>query len=204
MMEQKKVYSTDYPTALVSTLEGSEVMIDATALAKTGYKNFSCKFLTYLQTGRASLLVPKSTLSELSRMLDANPELRDNLKTALNSLQFMEDRGYLRYFGSEEDAPAEAIIRHLVLNRKNKQFTVLTQDRKLAYDILEIVNNFKSVTGNAAAVWRLQHDGNLGGFVFDEIVGTPAPAEEFVPSYAATAPAPAADKYRALLDRLNK
>lgn len=165
---EKKVFTLNAPSHDCSVLKGKEVILDPSAAVKYyGFKNFITEYYPELCAEQKTILFPKGGWKDLKNTADEYPEQSRNVATATDKLTVLFQDRHLKCIGSESETSHETIIRHLVTNRGKKSFVVLTQKGRLASDILDIINSIRSVKGYMVEVYRINPDGSLGEFEFN-------------------------------------
>lgn len=202
---EKKVFTSTVPVHDVSVLDGKEVILDASAVMKfQGFDNFMKSYYPILTKDQKVLLFPNGGRKELADKAKNEPEFYQKVKNTAVSLEYLLKQKKLCYIGSEQgtEKSEETILRYVVNHRGKKSLAVLTQNGKLASDILLVINKLRSWKGIPVDVYRINPDGDLGEFDFSgNFRGTSVrDQEEFIPEFAAEAEAE--KKYESILERL--
>lgn len=167
-------------------LEREWVILDINAITKNhGFRKLmETSYPILVKEGR-HFQIPKAVSGELMKVMSESGSDKNAFDTAAAAMQYVNllvTNGQFKCFGSGDDSCPEAILKHLMLNRRGKCITVITQDSRLAADIAGL-NRLRAVPAEEILVRRLTPSGTLEEF--DNCTETSS-----VPSFTAKTPAP--------------
>lgn len=150
-----------------SVLERECVIMDSSSIVKYyGFTHLMERYYPILQKTKRSFLLPKGSVRELTESMQKNYDNKvycDSVVAAIRNINFLVEEGLFKYVGSADDSSSEVILKYLVLNRKNREITVVTQDGALYEDIVGL-NRLRTAPAPAVLVRRLVPNGNLEEF----------------------------------------
>lgn len=163
-----KFYS-NAPTFSVSKIRRCQILVDCSTLLKCwSFKNAMVQLLPNLDS---PMILARGTrrVIEDQMITDLSADFSANAKTSLANMEYLLNENKAKLYGDTACSCESALLHYIVHHRTkaSRRLVLLTQNAKLAYDVLRIINNFESVKAPAIEVYRVNPDGSLGGFVFE-------------------------------------
>ncbi|WP_077619726.1 protein kinase domain-containing protein [Bacillus sinesaloumensis] len=132
------------------------------------------KLTTVLQASSKQIIVPLRIIQEVNKMMDHDDrEKRHRGKAAGKLLQTYLNQGLASVFGDKSDPFADQTFLYVFQQFRVKyNLALITQDRGLAHDILNL-NNQQAVQGKRIYAFRVNEAGNLEEWNFERSAPRP-------------------------------
>lgn len=155
---------------LESSVKQFKIFIDTCSLLSDHADLFWGKITPILEREHKSIIVPFRVYEELKKFSDdpklcvrkGKPELNQRAKVTLKNMAALQSAGLIEIFGDENDAFADNVFQTVFTRFRLKyNLMLITQDRALASDILNIGQSKSVNTKNQIQVYRITNNGNL-------------------------------------------
>lgn len=137
------------------------IMIDTCSLMETGCESMIEKLEPFLKKYHKKLVVPLRVIEELRKHSMGELSKRTAARKGLEICQWLNRENCLTVRGGECDHFADnTFYVQFARLRGRYQLALITQDRDLSYDILQL-NHLKSAGGNPVRVYKILKNGYL-------------------------------------------
>lgn len=153
-----------YQNQLNDLVKDYVVFIDTCSLMHYNFKKLMKKLSPVLMKNNKQMIVPTKVVEELKKHLfnyEQKPQVAERAKVALNILENMKNNRLIDLRGEITDNFADNVFESVFAkHRLNHKLVLITQDRDLAEDILNL-NNTKSSKGYPISVKKINQFGDL-------------------------------------------
>lgn len=153
--------------SLESLVKNYIIFIDTCSLMEDSFEKLTKELNPILLKNDKKIIVPIRVIEELKKHAfnsDKRPEASEKAKQALNILADMMNKNLIDVRGENTDNFADNVFGAVFAkHRLNHRLLLITQDRNLSEDILNL-NNVKSAKGYKILVKRISKFGNLENF----------------------------------------
>lgn len=149
--------------------EGYRIFIDTCSLLCEMAPSFWQNIIPYLEKYNSKVIIPNKCIEELYKHQDNtnNPELAKQANKSLGLIKKMLESGYVDIRGEQSDSFADNVFLAVFTKfRMNYKLLLITQDKKLAEDIIALNKSGAVYNINTIAAQQLNQYGFLSNIVW--------------------------------------